>query len=557
MRSVFAALALLLLLNRATAAAPPARAPVVVTLVIDQLGAWIADERWPLLPASGGFARLRREGTSATIVYDYAVSDTAPGHATLLTGASPRTSGIYANEVIDEATRRRVSILRDPATRAIASDGPRDLPSSSLAALKVPTLADALRRAHPRATIVSLSLKDRAALFGGGRAPTATIWFDAGLGRFVTGTAFASTFPSWALAHAGPDVVRAQLAKVWTPLDPAFVAAHARTPDAQDGEGDLDGIGVTFPHALARATDPAHALRATPFADELLLQLALDAVDAAPPAQPMLLALSLSSNDYIGHTWGPDSWEAWDELTRLDLVLGRFFAALDERFGARGWSLLLAADHGVTTMPEAITRARPWCERSAPDRWQRPCGSAGRILPDELADELRVVARRALGDGDWIAGVADPYVHLTDAARALDADHRRRLHDALTVAIAAMPGVALVVDARTPPARCPADTGVAATICRGLVAGAPGELYVALKPGWFFDPDYVVGKGTSHGSPYLYDRAVPFVVRAPGRVAAGGVLAAPLPASSFAATAAHLLGVAAPPAARAGRDLLR
>lgn len=539
------------------AGADPARAPVVVTLVIDQLGAWVADTRWPLLPRTGGFARLRREGTSATLVYRHAVSDTAPGHAALYTGATARDSGIFANERIDQDSRRRVSMLRDATTRILASDGPRDLPSSSLAALKLPTLADALRRAHPRATIVSLSLKDRAALFGGGRAPTAALWFDASLGRFVTSTAVARTFPVWALPLVGPDFLRTQLGRVWTAIDRPFVAAHAATPDAQPGEGDLDGIGVTFPHALASATDPAHAFRATPFADEILLALALAAVDARDAREPMLLALSLSANDYIGHVFGPDSWEAWDELLRLDRALADFCAALDARLGPRGWSLLLSADHGVVTMPEAGALARPWCKSDTPDRWRRPCGELGRIRPDELADELRVVARRAVGDGDWIAGVADPYVTLTDGARALDEERQRRLHQALTVALQARVGVAAVYDARTPPPRCPDTDTVDALVCRSLVDGAPGELYVALRPGWFFDPDYVVGKGSSHGSAYLYDRAVPLVVRAPGRVAAGRVVDAPLDPAAFAATAARLFAIAPPSHARAGRDLTR
>jgi hypothetical protein len=85
----------------------------------------------------------------------------------------------------------------------------------------------------------------------------------------------------------------------------------------------------------------------------------------------------------------------------------------------------------------------------------------------------------------------------------------------------------------------------------------PGELYVAAAPDWFFDPDLVVGKGTSHGSSALADRAVPLVVRAPGRVAAGRVEPKPLRAASFAVTTAHLLGVAPPPGARGGRDLAR
>ncbi len=142
-------LALALLLVAIPVAAAPARAPIVITLVVDQLGASIATARWPLLPDSGGFARLRREGTVGTIVYEHAVTDTAPGHATLYTGAPPRESGVYANELLDPKTRKKVSILRDPATHVIAADGkPRESPSSSAAALRLPTLADAERSAR-------------------------------------------------------------------------------------------------------------------------------------------------------------------------------------------------------------------------------------------------------------------------------------------------------------------------------------------------------------------------------------------------------------------------
>ncbi|HEX4462045.1 MAG TPA: alkaline phosphatase family protein, partial [Polyangia bacterium] len=275
--SIFAVLPVAVLLVAATAHATPSkpvrRPPVVVALVVDQLGAWIADERWPLLPATGGFARLRREGTWAhSLVYPYAVSDTAPGHAALFTGAVPRDSGIFGNEVVDDSGKR-LAIVRDPTTHVLASDGPRALPSSSLRALRVPTLADALRAAKPDATIIALSLKDRAALMGGGRHPTAALWFDTSLGRFATSTAAMRAFPEWALPIVGPDFLRAQVARVWQPLDTAFIAAHAATPDAQPGEADLDGFGTTFPHTLAAAADPARAFRATPFADEALLAL--------------------------------------------------------------------------------------------------------------------------------------------------------------------------------------------------------------------------------------------------------------------------------------------
>jgi hypothetical protein len=560
-RLVILACLVAVVIARPLAAATSARAPVVVTLVIDQLAAWIASERLPLLPSDGGFARLKREGTSArTLVFEHAVTDTAPGHAALYTGAPARVSGIFANEVIDDVERERVSILRDPTTHIIASDGPRQFPSSSLRQLLVPTLADTLRAARPKANIVSLSLKDRAALFGGGRTPTACVWFDASVGRFVTSSALSEDFPAWAKPLVPPDFLRQQLAHTWSldgrELD--FVRAHAATSDDAPGEGEIPGEKVTFPHALADAADPGSAFRATPFADDTLLALGLAAVDARDATQPMLLAISLSGNDYIGHVYGPDSWEAWDELMRLDAALGRFFAALDDKLGAEGWAVLLSADHGVTTMPEPapFLAVRPWCKPGAPrDRFQRNCGPTGRLLPEDLGDQLRAVAERTLGKGDWIAGIADPYVYLTPQGRALEGDKRRALDEALTFALRSTPGVADVLDARHPPAHCLANDTPASLVCRALPPSLPGELYVLTQPGWFFDPNYVVGKGTSHGTPYFYDRSVPLLARAPGRIARGRVIEKSVTPGAFARTAAALLGVPAPPAAARAMDL--
>ena len=518
---------------------------VVVTLVVDQLAAWIASERFPLLPDSGGFARLRREGTWVREMrYDHAVTDTAPGHAALYTGATPRASGIFANEVVDEITRKRRSILRDPLTRALRSDGQRgadhgpsdDAPSSSSARFRVDTVADALRAAHPDAVIVSLSLKDRAAIPGGGRHPTSTLWIESPYEGFLTSTAFAASFPAWARPiadKAALDNVRSQR---WDLRDPKWAPSHSITPDAQPGEGDFEGAGITFPHGF---TGGPGAFRESPFADEMLLGLGLAAVDAQfAKGHAMLLAISLSTNDYVGHSFGPDSWEAWDELLRLDAALAKFFTGLDARFGSDGYAVVLSADHGVTTMPEVtlLPGARPWCEPDAkPDRWERACGKVGRLLSDALADEIRVAVRAGLGEGDFIAGIADPYVYLTRFGRALAGEQRKKLDLAVTSALAKHPEVDEVFarDA-VPPSNA---------LVFNSVPDVAGDYYVLVSRGSFFDPLYVLGTGTSHGSPYLYDRAVPLLVRAPGRVAAGVVNEGPLDFRTFARAATDLLEI--------------
>ena len=41
----------------------------------------------------------------------------------------------------------------------------------------------------------------------------------------------------------------------------AVMQLRAKTADAQDGEGDLAGLGITFPHSLTNATEPNIAFR--------------------------------------------------------------------------------------------------------------------------------------------------------------------------------------------------------------------------------------------------------------------------------------------------------
>ena len=561
---------------------PPARAAggatttpgaprVLVTIVVDQLAAWVARERWPELPANGGFARLRREGlTVHELRYLHAATDTGPGHSALYSGAVPRVSGIYGNDVIRSPDGKPTSILEDPGTQLLVAgrSAPVAKPASSLAPLAVETLADALLARDGAAAVFSFSLKDRGALFAGGRRPTLALWFDPGEEAFVSSTAFTDALPDWVTPVGGARAVRAAWAASWGLLDAGWVAAHATTADDQAGEGNYAGLARTFPHTIGSAK----ALRATPIGDELLFALARAALaHAAPAPHPTLLALSLSSNDYIGHIYGPDSWEAWDELLRLDQGLGRLLAFLDGAVGSDGYAVMLTADHGIGALPELQGAARERaCRRTAPpddardQSAPRPACAAGqRIQQEQVAETLEQTARRLLGGepggGRWIAGVADPWVFFTARAANLDGAARARLTQAAAAALAGS-GIVQVVDARAPAAPCPAagEESIAALVCRSLpprpTAGGP-DLYLVAGRGSFFDARYTPGQGVHHGSPYLYDRAVPLLVRAPGRVAAGRVRDTPVAFTAFARTAASLLGIPPPAAAGEGEDL--
>jgi Type I phosphodiesterase / nucleotide pyrophosphatase len=578
---VFAAMALAAFAGCQTPAVsapgPTPRPRVLITIVVDQMAAWMAEERWPALPAEGGFARLRREGLTVwQLRYAHAVTDTAPGHAALYTGAVPRDSGIFANEILGPDGKPR-SILLDETTKLVetVSSGEHSLfmltekrslpaerqvidrPGSSLARLRVETLADVLVAETPGAEVYSFSLKDRGALFAAGRHPTATVWLDLPSERFASSTAF----PDATMWEPGFEHQRLKDWRLEGP-DRAWVLAHAETPDDQAGEGDLAGLGTTFPH-FGHAVS---ALRATPFPDEFLLTLLgnqfafmrMQLRAGKVPVPTTLLAVSLSSNDYVNHVFGPHSWEAWDALLQLDRRLAALLTQADRVLGPDGYAVMLTSDHGGGALPEVTPEAAHVAcgPRDPPDRWERPCARRRRIAPSEMIAKLESALAAEIGQGPWVVGFAEPLVYLAPRARDLDAPTRDRLVRAAAAALAPM-GVRAVVDAWRATQPCPpiGDESLDALVCRSIDPTGPGDLYLVVEPGAFFDPGLVPGAGTSHGSPYLYDRAVPLIVRAPSRVPPGAERRSPVAFTAFARTAAALLGIRPPAGARDGENL--
>ena len=496
---------------------------LAVAIVIDQFAAWIARERLPLLPASGGFARLLKEGTwYRDVRFAHAITETAAGHASLYTGKVPHEHGIVANDV--RVGDESVGILVDPSTYVVSATGVGTEVGSSAAAVQSELVADRLRANQPQAKIYSFSLKDRGAIVGGGHHPDLTLWYDPKQAQFVTSTAFANRLPDWAIATAGPAAVAKSLDQIWLLLDESWVSAHALTKDEQAGEGDYEGYGIVFPHRARNSKKPLIVFRDHPISDRVLLDLGLQALDHSPSDSSVLLAISLSANDYIGHFFGPDSWEAWDELRRLDAALAGFFAELDRRQGSEHWSLVLSSDHGVLPLPE-VNRELAASDGGRNASSLRPREVGGRLLPLDLEKAARGPAQEALGKGEWIAAVVDPYLYYSDAARRLAPHKLAQLHRVVTEALSKVPGVNRLFDVATQPEDCPPyqDDSFEALVCRSIRKGSGGDVFISLKPGYFFDTGYVPGYGTSHGNAAIYDRSVPVLVRAPGRVQAGKV----------------------------------
>ncbi len=543
---VFAALLIATACSSARVESPsaPAKAPVVVAIVVDQFAAWVASERLPLLPDDGGFARLRREGTYVKALrYEHAATETACGHAALYTGAPPSRTGVMSNEALNQG--RVVSTMQDDDTRLVTPDGVSEVVGASPKVLRVEGLADVFREAHPDAFIFGLSLKDRGAILPAGRKPSIAIWEDLDSGELVTSTYFAQMLPPWAAAVS--HGLSARLDQPWTLLDATWVKANAVGPDDQVGEAPNMHV---FPHDLKRETTLGAAIRLSPTGNDALVDLALAGIDAeVTPGRPAFIAISFSTNDLVGHTFGPDSWEEWDQLRRLDSSLARLMSELDKRFGSDGYAIALSADHGVASIPE-VQALRPECTVASAgnDKWDRPCKDSARVSRRGLTTQLQQTAHDQLGEGKWVYGFVGAFVALTVEARSHG--RREQLMPALIARLKDNPEVVDAIDVKTLPKQCPSGGAtLEALACHAYAPGSPGDILVVLRSGAGFGE----GSGASHGVPYTYDLTIPFLVRAPGRVHAGRVIEDQLPFATFTRTIAHLQGTRVPSAASDGK----
>lgn len=481
---------------------PPSTAPkLVVVVVVDQLPTWAFDRDRSLF--AHGFARLLAHGGYVRAgEIPYANPFTAPGHATIATGAPPSVHGVIGNSWYRREEAREREAEWDEAAlpwvvgpsqggELSAADG------ASARMLHVDGVADALRAASPRAKSVAIGLKARSATFVIGRRPDLAVWYEAAAGGMTTSRAYASEVPPWLVQLAREKPASRFFDAEWTARDPATLARVTGIPDDAPGEGSVHGLDVTFPHALAASSSPARAFLHTPYSDEIVFDAtfaALDALELGRDDVPDLLAVGLNGRDYAGHLWGPDSWEALDLTLRLDERLGQLFDRLDRDVGKDAWAVVLTSDHGATRVVE-----------------RSPTKGARRIRTAEIVLAVETALADRLGPGPWVAAVVSSNVYFVPAfAQVPDRDAAL---DAAAAAIAKLPGVAIAGRVDRIAGRCGARRGLERALCLSAFPAASGELYVVPVAGSLIT-DYKTG--THHDAPFDDNRQVPILVLAPG-----------------------------------------
>ncbi|HTO75941.1 MAG TPA: alkaline phosphatase family protein [Thermoanaerobaculia bacterium] len=530
-------LALLLFAPALGAADKPS---LVLVISVDQMRADYLDRFRPWFGDDGFKRFLERGAVFPRAAQRHATTFTAPGHASIGSGLDPRDHGIIGNRWFDTTSGTSIYCTEDPDVAFVPPPAAGQAPPWKAASPGLTTsvfLGDRLKQKFPRARVLGVALKDRAAVLMAGRKADAAIWFEEKNSRFVTSTyypphpellAINDTLPAFFAAH-----------RTWElsgRIPPAALdAATFDPPELSAAKNPPAGFGATFPHPL---TTPK-AVVASPFGNELVLALARSAIEkwslGSRAGEPDLLFIGLSSTDYIGHAFGPDSKEIADGIVRLDATLQAFFGWLDRRVGKGRSMAFLTADHGVTPLPE-VARAK-YRQRTGKDdptvagrvNLDNRGGDAGKVSEDSderLAIELAVAKRFGYPLDESAANFhegavlffEEPGLYLNKATLARRGAPIEAVKEAIRDLVRAMPGVETAYTNTEIADGLPPDAPHALAVARSFRADRSGDLFVLLKPGWMWS--YGREAGTTHGQPNDDDARVPLAVWGPG-VAAG------------------------------------
>lgn len=468
----------------APSASPAGRsaAPALVVVVtVDQLTPALLD-RWRD-QLTGGLRRLTTEGAVFTQAYhDHAITETAPGHASILSGRFPYSTGIAANLA-------GVNTNENPL---LGAEGMGASPARFVGT----TLADWMTTADAETRVLSVSRKDRGAILPIGRGKYAVFWYAPSNGTFTNSTWYGTQLPDWVTRFNDEQPVMSRFAgRRWDLL--LADSAYAE-PDSVIFES--FGQSFVFPYDMPSDTLTAtNMLISFPFMDELTLDFAWRGVQEMQLGQrghTDLLAVSLSTTDAVGHRWGPESREMHDQILRLDRSLGQFIDSLTERLGANNVIIALTSDHGGAPSPDM---------RSL----QVDNTGARRVMLDDFQPAISASAARATQVRFPLEALNfDGFTLTVDRTmiRGRDRDIRN-IAESFAKSARTVPGV-LRVDLIDDLAK--SDTVQDAIARRWLHMFRPGGDVAAVVT---LHPYSVFGRGNvaTHGSPHDYDAHVPLI----------------------------------------------
>ena len=511
---------------------PVQRPKLVVGIVIDQMR-FDYLYRFKQFYGKNGINRLVNKGTNFTFAhFNYVPTFTAPGHSSIYTGTTPFYHGIIGNDWYDKSAKKMIYCVSDTLVESVGSNDEEGAMSPKR--LLTPTITDQLKLAtNGVSKVISISLKDRAAILPGGHMADAAYWYDNKTGDFISSSYYMKSLPGWVKHFNDKKLADKYLAEKWDLLKPES-NYKISLPDEAPYEYDVFEEGKSsFPHSFQNVDSASkyEALEATPFGNKIVEEFVKSALvneHLGNGENTDFLAVSFSSTDFIGHAYGTNSVELEDTYLRLDEQIADLLNVLDEKIGQNNYVLFLTADHGALITPGYLVR------HNMP---------TGELNSRRTMGSLKSFSKKIFDTKDLIENFSNGQIFLNHSLinkKHLDIHNVLRLFaDYIEESLPAASWVFTKDDLEKQTAYRTNPN----LILNGYNIKRSGDLVIGLNPGYLIDN---LGAGTTHGAQYAYDTHVPMIFY--GWHIPAQIVNTPVYIIDIAPTIADLLKIAEPDA---------
>ncbi len=329
---------------------------LVVGIVVDQM-------RYDYLTrfydkfSDGGFKRMMNDGYDCkNNHYNFIPTFTAPGHASIYTGTTPKYHGIIGNNWYDKVEKKSVYCVNDDSFKPVGTEDKYSYVSPRR--MLVSTVTDQLKlHTQQQSKVIGIAMKDRGAVLPAGHSANAAYWFvGKGEGNWVSSDYYMSELPKWVQDFNTSEAVEKYL-NTWNTLYDINTYTESG-PDLNNFEKGFKGKETaTFPYdlkTLSKDNGSFDILKETPFGNSITTDFALATMKGEQLGKDYVtdfLTISYSSPDYIGHNFGVDAKEIQDTYLRLDLDIERLLNYFDSEVGEGNYTVFLTADHAAVHVP--------------------------------------------------------------------------------------------------------------------------------------------------------------------------------------------------------------
>jgi len=457
---------------------------LVVGIMVDQMR-WDYLYRYQSRFGEKGFKRILKEGYSCENTFiPYAQTVTAAGHASVYTGSVPTINGIMGNDWYDRQLKKEVYCVEDNGVSLVGTTS-KGMPMSPKN-LMTTTITDELKLAtNFKSKVIGVAIKDRGSILPAGHHPDGAYWYDATSGDFITSTWYTKELAPWVVGFNRSKHVDSFYKKDWK-------LSYPLSTYTQSDTGSINLKQNPFPRNLQSNIGKNYgAIASTPWGNTLTLDFSKAAIISESLGSDNVtdfIAISLSSPDYIGHAFGPNSVEVEDNYIKLDQDLAVFFDFLDSKVGKGRYTFFLTADHAVAHVPSFLNQN------------QLP----GMSMKANKRAESATISKFSLKN--LVEASANYQIYLNRASIDSAGADFNAVKTYFINELNKEPDVLIAFDnSNINAVNLPVE--FKEMFIKGFNQKLAGDIQVVYRPGYFFGG----ATGTTHGSMYPYDSHIPLL----------------------------------------------